>query len=297
MKKLQSCTLCPIKCSTNRTIQKGACGASDKLIIAKAFLHQWEEPCISGNNGSGTIFFSGCNLHCVFCQNHDISQACFGKEVTTLRLSEIMLELQFQGASNINLVTPTPFVLHIIDAVRIAKSKGLRLPIIYNTNSYESLETIELLKGTIDIYLPDIKYQNNRYSLKYSMVPDYFDYASDAVKAMIKQVGYPNFDENGMMKKGVLIRHMIMPDLIEDSKDILRWIKSELGIKAYVSLMCQYTPMYKANQYEEINRKLDDWEYEYIVAFFFKLGLENGFVQDYSSATTEYVPNFDLSGT
>jgi putative pyruvate formate lyase activating enzyme len=297
MDKLQSCTLCPIKCSTNRTIQKGSCGASDKLIIAKAFLHQWEEPCISGNNGSGTIFFSGCNLHCVFCQNHDISQACFGKEVTTLRLSEIMLELQFQGASNINLVTPTPFVLHIIEAVRIAKNKGLRLPIIYNTNGYESLETIAMLKGTVDIYLPDIKYQNNRYSLKYSKVPDYFDYASGAVKAMIKQVGYPNFDENGMMKKGVLIRHMIMPDLIEDSKDILRWIKSELGEKAYVSLMCQYTPMYKANEYEEINRKLDDWEYEYIMSFFFKLGLENGFVQDYSSATTEYIPNFDLSGT
>lgn len=296
MEKLQSCTLCPAKCGINRTQQKGACGASDKLIVAKAFLHQWEEPCISGNKGSGTIFFSGCNLHCVFCQNHDISQDCFGKEVSTLRLAEIILELQFQGAANINLVTPTPFILHIIEAVRIAREKGLTLPIVYNTNSYEAIETIELLKGTIDIYLPDIKYLNSKYSLKYSKVPHYFDYASKAVKAMIKQVGHPNFDENGIMKKGVLIRHMIMPDLLEDSKNILRWIKDELGIQAYVSLMCQYTPMYKANLYEEINRKLDDWEYEYIIAFFFKLGLENGFVQDYSSATMDYVPSFDLSG-
>lgn len=296
MEKLQTCTLCPINCGTNRTKQKGSCGASDKLIVSKAFLHQWEEPCISGSKGSGTIFFSGCNLHCVFCQNHNISQACFGKEITTLRLAEIMLELELQGAYNINLVTPTPYVHHIIEAVSIAKQKGLNLPIVYNTNSYDAIETIEMLKGTVDIYLPDIKYMNNKYALKYSKVPHYFDYASEAIKAMINQVGFPSFDENGIMKKGVLIRHMIMPDMLEDSKNILRWIKDELGMSAYVSLMCQYTPMYKAHQYEEINRKLDDWEYEYIIAFFFKLGLENGFVQDYSSATTDYVPNFDLSG-
>ena len=296
MEILQSCTLCPIKCGINRTIHKGYCGASDKLIVAKAFLHQWEEPCISGGKGSGTIFFSGCNLHCVFCQNHELSQACMGKEITILRLAEIMLELQFQEASNINLVTPTPYVLHIIEAVSIAKQKGLTLPILYNTNSYESLETIELLKGTVDIYLPDIKYFDDRYSLKYSKVPQYFNNASDAVMAMIKQVGHPNLDENGMMNKGVLIRHMIMPDLLGDSKNILRWIKNEFGIKVYVSIMCQYTPMYNANQFEEINRKLDEWEYEYIIAFFFKLGLKNGYMQDYSSATTEYVPNFDLSG-
>ena len=193
-------------------------------------------------------------------------------------------------------MTPTPYVLHIIEAVSIAKQKGLTLPILYNTNSYESLETIELLKGTVDIYLPDIKYFDDRYSLKYSKVPQYFNNASDAVMAMIKQVGHPNLDENGMMNKGVLIRHMIMPDLLGDSKNILRWIKNEFGIKVYVSIMCQYTPMYNANQFEEINRKLDEWEYEYIIAFFFKLGLKNGYMQDYSSATTEYVPSFDLSG-
>lgn len=296
MEKLQSCTLCPIKCGINRTKQKGACGVSDKLIVAKAFLHQWEEPCISGDKGSGTIFFSGCNLHCVFCQNYDISQECFGKEIIIAKLAEIMLELQAQGAENINLVTPTPFALHIIEAVAIAKKNGLTLPILYNTNGYETEETIALLEGTIDIYLPDIKYQSDKYSLTYSKAPRYFDYASKAVKAMIRQVGYPDFNENGMMKKGVLIRHMIMPDLQEDSKNILRWIKDELGMSSYVSLMCQYTPMYRADQYEEINRKLDDWEYEYIIAFFFKLGLENGFVQDYSSASTDYIPIFDQSG-
>jgi putative pyruvate formate lyase activating enzyme len=296
MEKLKSCTLCPISCGANRMQQKGACGASDKIIIAKAFLHQWEEPCISGEKGSGTIFFSGCNLHCVFCQNHDISQDCFGKVVSTSRLSEIMLELQHQGAMNINLVSPTPYALHIIEAVTIAKEKGLTLPIVYNTNGYETFETIELLKGIVDIYLPDIKYQNSDYSLKYSKVSQYFQYASNAVKAMIMQVGYPSFDDNGNMKKGVLIRHMVMPDLIADSKNILRWIKDELGAQAYVSLMCQYTPMYNSYQYEEINRKLDDWEYEYIIDFFFKIGLENGFVQDYSSAVTDFIPNFDLSG-
>jgi putative pyruvate formate lyase activating enzyme len=296
MKELQSCTMCPIKCGSDRTQQIGSCGANDKLVVAKAFLHKWEEPCLSGDIGSGTIFFSGCNLHCVFCQNSDISQEGYGKEITIKRLSEIMLELQAQGAVNINLVTPTPYALHIIDAVAIAKKNGLTLPIVYNTNGYETIETIEMLKKTVDIFLPDIKYFDDNYAMKYSKAKDYFIYASKAVKAMINQVGYPRFEGNGIMKKGVLIRHMIMPDMQDDSKNILRWISEELGKQTYVSLMCQYTPMYHANQCEEINRKLDDWEYEYILDFFFKLGLENGFAQDYSSATTDYVPDFDLIG-
>jgi putative pyruvate formate lyase activating enzyme len=268
----------------------------DKIIVAKAFVHHWEEPCISGSAGSGAIFFGGCNMHCVFCQNYKISQAGFGKEITTERLADIMLELQIQGVENINLVTPTPYVLQIIEAVASARSKGLNLPIIYNTNGYETVETIEMLKGTIDIFLPDIKYFNDRAAVKYSKAKGYFLHASMAIKKMVEQVGYPVLDEKGMMKKGVLIRHMIMPDLMEDSKNILRWIHEEFGRQAYVSLMCQYIPMFKAIEYEEINRKLDDWEYEYIIAFFFKLGLENGFVQDYSSATADYVPDFDLLG-
>ncbi|MDF2591064.1 MAG: Radical domain protein [Clostridia bacterium] len=296
MNELESCKICPRRCSTNRTQNLGPCGVGKELVVAKAFLHQWEEPCLSGNAGSGTIFFSGCNLHCVFCQNYDISQENFGKTISIERLSEIMLELQEQGAVNINLVSPTPYVFHIIEAVSIARKSGLALPIVYNTNGYETEETIEMLRGTIDIYLPDIKYFEDKYALKYSNAPYYFEYASKAILCMVKQVGYPVFDDTGLMRKGVLIRHMIMPDMLDDSKRLLRWIKDELGIETYVSLMCQYTPMYKANQFEEINRKLDEWEYDYIVAVFLRLGLENGFVQDFSSATTDYVPNFDLSG-
>ncbi len=296
MENLNSCTICPIKCGTDRTKRKGPCNAGDKVIVAKAFLHQWEEPCISGVKGSGTIFFSGCNLHCVFCQNHDISQEGFGKEISILRLSEIMLELQAEGAENINLVSPTPYVLHIIEAVKIAKNKGLTLTIVYNTNGYETVETIEMLRGTVDVYLPDIKYYTDKYAIKYSKAKDYFSYTSCAVLAMVAQVGYPMFDEKGLIKKGVLIRHMIMPELLGDSKNILHWIRDSLGEKTYVSLMCQYTPMYNADKHEEINRKLDDWEYEYIIDYFFKLGLENGFVQDFSSAVTDYVPSFDLKG-
>lgn len=296
MNELKKCNICPINCSTDRTIKNGPCGAGDKPVIAKACLHQWEEPCISGAAGSGAIFFSGCNMHCAFCQNYDISQEHFGKEVTVERLSEILLELQAQSAVNINLVSPTPYAIHIVQAVKMARDKGLALPILYNTNGYETVETIELLKGTVDIYLPDIKYFNGNYSIKYSKAPHYFEHTSEAVKAMIKQVGYPVFDEEGLMKKGVLIRHMVMPDLTDDTKNILRWIRDKLGKEAYVSLMCQYTPMYNADKFEEINRKLDDWEYEYIIDFFFKLGLENGFMQDYSSATADYVPIFDLSG-
>ena len=296
MEMLKSCQLCPIRCGTDRRQNKGPCGAGASVRIAKAFLHQWEEPCICGKKGSGTIFFSGCNMHCVFCQNHDISQELYGKEISIERLAEIMLELQEQGAANINLVTPTPYALHIIEAVKAARQKGLFLPILYNTNGYETVETIGLLSGIVDIYLPDIKYYSDRYAVKYSGIRDYFQFASAAVMEMVKQVGFPEFDFQGKMTKGVLMRHMISPEHMEDTKNILRWIMDALGPKSYVSLMCQYTPMYKAKEYEEINRRLEDWEYEYIIDFFFKLGLENGFTQDYSSATTDYVPSFDLSG-
>ncbi len=296
MEILKNCNLCPIECGTDRTQRKGPCGTDDTIKIAKAFLHPWEEPCISGLKGSGTIFFSGCNMHCVFCQNHDISQGLYGKEISIDRLAEIMLVLQEQGASNINLVTHTPYALHIIEAVKIARESGLSLPIVYNTNGYETKETLALLSGTVDIYLPDLKYYSDRYAVKYSGVKDYFLHASEAILEMLRQVGMPQFDEQGLMKKGVLIRHMLLPEQLEDTKNILRWIKDTLGPQSYVSLMCQYTPMYQAAEYEEINRKLEDWEYEYIIDFFFKLGLENGFTQDYSSATTDYVPSFDLSG-
>jgi putative pyruvate formate lyase activating enzyme len=293
---LKNCKICPRQCGSNRYYGRGVCGANAEILAAKAFLHQWEEPCINGSLGSGAIFFSGCNMNCVFCQNYKISQKGFGKEITVERLTEIMLELQEQGAQNINLVSPTPYVLHVIDAVKEAKAAGLSIPVIYNTNGYELEETIAALNGTVDIYLPDIKYFNDAYAIKYSNATNYFDYATKAVLAMIEQVGYPIFDDNGIMRKGVLIRHLILPDLLDDSKKILKWIKESIGDEAYVSLMCQYTPMFNATKYEEINRKLEDWEYDLVIDYFFKIGLENGFVQESSSADSDYVPDFDLSG-
>lgn len=293
---LTNCRICPRQCGSNRYNRSGACGAGAEVLAAKAFLHQWEEPCISGEKGSGTIFFSGCNMRCVFCQNHIISQEYYGKEITIERLSEIMLELQEQGATNINFVSPTPYALHIIKAVSLAKQKGLSLPILYNTNGYESVETIEMLKGTIDIYLPDIKYYSDSYAVKYSNAKNYFDTATKAILAMFEQVGYPVFNDDGIIQKGVLIRHLVLPELLDDSKKILRWIKYNLGEQAYVSLMCQYTPMFNAFKYEEINRTLDEWEYDLIIDYFFEIGLENGFVQEHSSATSDYVPDFNLSG-
>lgn len=293
---LRNCRLCPKKCSADRYSRNGGCGAGAEVKAAKAFLHRWEEPCISGERGSGTIFFSGCNMKCVFCQNHEISQEPQGKKVSIARLAEIMLELQEQGAANINLVSPTPYALHIIEAVAAARGNGLSLPVIYNTNGYESLETISMLKGTVDIYLPDIKYFNDEYAVKYSKVNDYFKHASQAVLSMIEQVGHPVFDNNGLLQRGVLIRHLVLPELLRDSKKILSWIRENLGKQAYVSLMCQYIPMFDANRYEEINRKLEDWEYELVIDHFFKIGLENGFVQEHSSATDAYVPDFDLGG-
>lgn len=293
---LKNCKICPRKCGANRYKNTGACGANAEIVAAKASLHQWEEPCISGEKGSGTIFFSGCNLNCIFCQNYEISQKHYGKRITIERLAEIMLNLQERGALNINFVTPTPYALHIIKAVSIARQNGLSLPIIYNTNGYETSETVELLKGTVDIYLPDLKYYSDTYAIKYSKAKNYFDYAAKAVSAMFEQVGYPVFSNNGIIQKGVLIRHLILPELLDDSKKILKWIKDSFGKQAYVSLMCQYTPMFNAGKFEEINRKLDEWEYDLIIDYFFKIGLENGFVQEHSSATDDYVPDFDLSG-
>lgn len=293
---LRNCKLCPRQCGINRYEVKGACGAGAWVLAAKAFLHQWEEPCISGTHGSGTIFFSGCNMKCVFCQNHVISQEHKGKEISIERLTEIMLELQQQGAANINFVTPTPYALHIVEAVSSAKKQGLSIPVIYNTNGYETVETIEALKGTVDVYLPDIKYFDDSFSLKYSGVSDYFSQSSKAVKAMHEQVGYPEFDDRGMIKKGVVIRHLILPDMTADSKKVFEWIRENIGKYAYVSIMCQYTPMFRSQAYSEINRKISSAEYEETLDHFFGAGLENGFTQEPEAASSDYTPDFDLLG-
>ncbi|MBV1821389.1 radical SAM protein, partial [Bacteroidales bacterium MSK.15.36] len=233
---LNQCRLCPRECNVNRLKgEVGYCGASEKLMVSRAALHFWEEPCVSGENGSGTVFFSNCNLKCVFCQNHCISQENLGIEISIERLSEIFLELEENGANNINLVTPTHYVPQIIEALKLSKASGLNIPILYNSNGYDSLDTLKALDGYIDVYLPDLKYYNSKYSLKYSMAKDYFEKASIAIEEMYRQVGKPVFDENGIIKKGVIIRHLMLPGLLFDSKKILDYIHKTFGNNVYIS--------------------------------------------------------------
>lgn len=291
---LEKCNLCAFNCNVNRNEKYGVCHCGILPKIALASVHNWEEPCISGINGSGTIFFSGCNFNCVFCQNHTISQNNFGKEITIERLAEIFLELQEKNVHNINLVSPTPYVYQIIEAVKIARKNGLIIPIVYNTNSYENVETIRLLKETVDIYLPDLKYYNNETSLKLSKAPNYFSISTKAITEMINQVGMPIFDEKGIMKKGVIIRHLVLPNHLTETKQILKWIADNFDNKVYISLMAQYFPTYNAKNYEEINRKLNKKEYKYILKMASEIN--NGYIQELGTHEEEYVPTFDLSG-
>ncbi len=291
---LENCNLCAFKCNINRNEKLGACkcGVSPKLALAS--IHNWEEPCISGTNGSGTVFFSGCNFKCVFCQNHNISQEGFGKEISVERLSEIFLELQNKNVHNINLVSPTPYVYQIIDAVSLAKKNGLSIPIVYNTNSYETVETIKLLKDTVDIYLPDLKYYNDEVAMKFSKIPNYFNVATKAILEMINQVGTPILGEDGIMKKGVIIRHLTLPNHLTETKYVLKWIKENVEDRAFVSVMAQYFPTYKANEFEDINRKLNKKEYTFLLKMVSEF--DNGYIQELGSHEEEYVPNFDLKG-
>ena len=297
MNLYKNCSICPRNCRIDRTKgQIGYCQSGHEIKAALASVHMWEEPPISGSCGSGTIFFSGCNLRCVFCQNYTISSENSGKTISTERLSEIMLEQQAKGVHNINLVTATHFIPSIIKAVQKAKNNGLKIPIVYNTGGYEKVESIKMLEGTVDIYLPDIKYFSPVLSLKYSGASDYFDYASEAVLEMYHQTGNNIYDDNGIMKSGVIIRHMIMPSHKEDSYKVLDWIRDNIGTEACVSLLSQYTPAYNAEKYKEINRKLMSLEYTRVIEHFFDIGLKNGFMQEKSSAESKYTPIFDLSG-
>ena len=293
---LNNCTLCPHNCGVNRLKRfKGRCKCDDKLKIALASLHMFEEPCISGKNGSGTVFFSNCNLNCIYCQNYEISSLGKGKEITIEHLAEIFLKQQKKGAHNINLVTPTMYVLQIVEALKIAKSKGLNIPIVYNSNGYENVETIKLLNGYIDVYLPDLKYYSNQLAKKYSNVDNYFDTATKAIKEMYNQVGKAQFDENGLIKKGVIIRHLMLPNYIQNTKNILKWIKDNMPDDIYVSIMAQYFPTYKAKEDNLINRKLNKKEYDEVLNYLYSLDLENGYIQELGQHEEEYVPNFDLS--
>lgn len=297
MKLLKNCNLCPRGCGINRLNgELGYCKASDKVKIARAALHHWEEPCISGTAGSGTVFFSNCTLRCVFCQNSDISQCGKGKEVSIERLAEIFLELQEKKALNINLVTPTHYVPQIIEAIKLARARGLNLPILYNSSGYERLETINLLKGYIDVYLPDLKYFNSKYSTKYSNAPNYFQYASEAIKEMLEQVGDPVFNENGIIQKGVIIRHMMLPGLLFDSKKIIDYIYGNFGHRVYISIMNQYTPNFKSSQYPEINKPLLPGHYDALIDYALELGVKNGFIQEEGTASKVFIPDFNFEG-
>lgn len=293
MDLISKCEICPRKCKVNRYEKKGYCRCDDKVRIALVSKHYFEEPCISGRNGSGTIFFSNCNLNCIFCQNHDISQGGKGIDVTVERLAEIMLEQQERGANNINLVTPTMYVEQIIKAIDIAKDDGLNIPIVYNTNGYEEVETIKKLNGYIDIYLPDFKYFTNELAIKYSKATNYFEKVTSVLLEMQSQFDEYVFDGE-IMKKGMIVRHLVLPNHIQNSKNVLKWIKENLRKDIYVSVMAQYFPTYKAIGDELIGRKLSFSEYRKIEQYFYGLDIKNGYIQDLGKHEEEFVPDFNM---
>ena len=293
---LDGCNLCPRNCNVNRNNNEiGYCGASNQMVIAKAYLHMWEEPCISGRVGSGTIFFSYCSLRCIFCQNYDISTLHKGNIVSINRLKEICLELQEKGALNINLVTPTHYVPLIVEALKLAKKEGLTIPIIYNTSSYENISTIKLLEGIVDVYLPDLKYYNDEYGIKYSNCNNYFKYASIAIEEMYKQVGKCVFDNNGIIKKGVIVRHLMLPDNIKDSKNIINYLYDKYKDNIYISIMNQYTPLRKL-EYDNLNRKVSNDEYDDLIDYAYDLGIRNAYIQEGETQKESFIPDFDNDG-
>lgn len=293
MKELEECVLCPIGCRVNRNKGfTGKCGAGDRVKIGLYSLHFDEEPCISGKSGSGTVFFSNCNLKCKFCQNYKISCEGKGEEVSIDELAEIFLEQQRKGAHNINLVTATPYILHVVEAVKIAKNRGLNIPILYNTSGYETVDTLRKLEGYVDIYLPDFKYYDNSLAMRLSGVDNYREVATEAILEMYRQVGENIYDENGMLQRGMIIRHLVLPNNVQNSIDVLKWIKENMSNDVMVSLMAQYFPTYRALDDSEINRRLLQEEYEAVENYLYELDFENGYVQDLGDDEEQYVPNF-----
>lgn len=291
MNYFKNCNLCPRNCNINREKEHGYCHANNKLKIARAALHHYEEPCISGTNGSGAIFFTYCNLKCIFCQNYEISTKNIGKEISTEKLSDICLNLQNQGANNINLVTPTHYIPLIKEALIKAKNKGLTIPIIYNTSGYEKVSSLKLLEGLIDIYIPDLKYKSEILGKKYSNAPDYFNITTKAIKEMYRQVGKPKFSKEGIMQKGLIVRHLAMPENEKDSKEILSYLYNTYKNNIYISLMNQYTPIRKT-KYNELNRKLSKKEYYNLIDYAISLGIENCFVQEEGTQKKSFIPDF-----
>ena len=331
-KEMENCMLCPRECGVNRKKgEMGVCGQTAAIKAARAALHMWEEPCISGQNGSGTVFFSGCNLGCIFCQNHNIATGKAGIEISIERLAEIFLELQEKGANNINLVTAGHFVPQVVGA--------LKIPVVYNTSSYEKVETLRLLEGYVDIYLPDLKYVDSAISSRYSHAADYFTCASAAIAEMVRQVGEPEFvferaagkegssvefladekkkileqqnnmifdaaeyqerseaGESLLMRKGVIVRHLVMPDCVEDSKRVISYLLKTYGGQIFISIMNQYTPLPQCREYPELSRRVTEAEYDAVVDYAIELGIENGFIQEGDVAEASFIPEFDGEG-
>lgn len=290
---LEKCVICPHNCGVNRLDgQVGRCKSRDTVKIALYSTHNFEEPCISGKRGSGTVFFSNCNMNCVFCQNYEISQQGKGREISIENLAEIFIKQQEKNVENINLVTPTSYVPQIIEAIKIAREKGLKIPIVYNTNGYEKVETLKMLEGYIDIYLPDLKYSDDLLAKRLSKVDNYFQIATNAIKEMYRQTGRAIFNDYGIMQKGMIIRHLVLPNHILNSRRVLKWINDNMS-DVYVSVMAQYFPTYKAKEIEDINRKLTKEEYEKIENYLYRLNLENGYIQELGEHEEEYVPRWE----
>ena len=293
------CERCPRKCGAQRAPQRpesfGYCKVSEMPKVARAALHFWEEPCISGEEGSGTVFFSGCNLRCVYCQNAEIAAGVRGKEITTKRLSEIFLELQEKGANNINLVTPSHYYKQIKEALLMARDR-LIIPVIANTSSYDSVEMLKQMEGLVDIYLADYKYVDKSLAKKYSHAEDYPLVADKALREMFRQVGEPVFDEDGRMKKGMIVRHLLLPGLVEESKAALKYLYETFGDSVFISIMNQYTPMEGVCGYPELDRRVTEEEYDEVVDYAIELGIENGFIQEGETAEESFIPAFDGEG-
>lgn len=296
MHNLRKCNMCPHKCLVDRENNKqGFCNAGSKIKIALANVFHYEEPCISGKNGSGTIFFSNCNLRCVYCQNYEISSEGKGKEITVQELADIFLKLQEKNVNNINLVTPTIYALQIKEAIILAKEKGLNLPIIYNSSGYENIDTLRELEGCIDIYLPDFKYASDDIAFKYSGIKNYVENATNAIFEMYRQVGNVQIDNDGIIKKGLIIRNLILPNNVRNTKKVLEWISNNIGKDVYVSIMAQYFPTNRSNEFSEINRKINKREFKIIERYLFELGFNNGYIQSLEECEEKYVPTFDLN--
>ena len=309
MNKYENCLLCPRKCGTNRrTGQTGVCGVSSEIKVARAALHYWEEPCISGKRGSGAVFFSGCSLHCVFCQNREISDGKEGKVISKERLSDIFMELEGKGANNINLVTPGQYIPDIVWAVNNARSRGMKLPIIYNTSGYENVTELKLLEGIVDVYLPDFKYMDSRLSQQYSYAADYTETAKKALEEMIRQTGKPVFFtaedelvkegyvEEQIMKRGVIVRHLLLPACVKDSKAVIKYLYDTYKDDIYISIMNQYTPINRIKEYDNLNRRVTKKEYDEVVDYAIELGVVNGFIQEGDTADESFIPEFDYTG-